>query len=119
VAAAGAGAGAAYYMTRDGAVEGLASGSIDQVATNADVVAQRLGISTAGAQLAQQTGDEREITGTIQGEEVSIELERENDNNTKISVSTDDEDLARRIVQDIVEFSADPVATPVPADTTM
>jgi hypothetical protein len=34
-------------------------------------------------------------------------------------VSTDDEDLARRIVQDIVEFSADPVATPVPADTTM
>ena len=118
-AAAGAGAGAAYYMTRDGAAEGLASGSMDQVSRNADAVVQRMGISTAGAEFAQQTGDEREISGSINGEDVTISLEREDDGNTKVTVSTDDDDLAQRIVQDIVEYSAAPMAAPSPADTTM
>lgn len=113
VAAAGAGAGAAYYLTNRGA-EGVANGSVDEVARNSVAVMQRLGISTNESQLSQ-TGDERELTGTFEGEDVTVELERQDDSNVVVEVATDDKDFAQRIVQEIVEFSGSPEV--MPADT--
>lgn len=113
VATAAAGAGAAYYLTNRGA-EGVASGSVDEVTRNAFNVMQDLGISTNESQLSQ-TGDKRELSGTINGDDVTVELERQDESNVVVDVSTGDKDLAQRIVQEVVEASGSP--TVAPADT--
>ena len=62
-----------------------------------------------------QAGKAVQLTGTIDGEDVTIELERQDDSNVVVEVATDDKDFAQRIVQEIVEFSGSPMVTP--ADT--
>ena len=123
-AAAGAGAGAAYYLTNRGA-EGMATGSFDQVTQNALAVMDRMGIERTDPDVNEQDGDERELKGRYQDMDVVIELERRTDTNTLVQVTAKksevnyEKDFAQRVVQEIVEFSTDPTAAPVPADTTM
>ena len=123
VAAAGAGAGAAYYITNRGA-EGMATGSFDQVTQNAIAVMDRMGIERTDPDVNEQDGDERELKGRYQDMDVVIELERRTDTNTLVQVTAKksevnyEKDFAQRVVQEIVEFSTDPVAAPVQADTT-
>ena len=124
VAAAGAGAGAAYYLTNRGA-EGVATGSFDQVTDNAIAVMNRMGIERTDPDVNEQDGDERELKGRYQDMDVVIELERRDDNSTLVQVTAKksevnyEKDFAQQIVRDIVEFSADPSAATAPADTTM
>lgn len=122
VAAAGAGAGAAYYLTNRGA-EGMATGSFDEVTQNSITVMERMGITRTDPDLNEQDGDERELKGTIEDMDVVIELERRTDTNTLVQVTAKksevnyEKDFAQRIVQEIVEFSGAPTATPVETDT--
>ena len=123
VAAAGAGAGAAYYLTNRGA-EGVATGSFDQVTQNALAVMERMGITRTDPDVNEQDGDERELKGTYQDMDVVIELERRDESSTLVQVTASknavnyEKDVAQRIVQEIVEFSTDPADAATPADTT-
>lgn len=124
VAAAGAGAGAAYYLTNRGA-EGVATGSFDQVTENAIAVMNRMGIERTDPDVNEQDGDERELKGRYQDMDVVIELERRDENSTLVQVTAKksevnyEKDFAQQVVQEIVEFSSDPSAVRTQADTTM
>lgn len=111
VAAVGAGAGAAYYLTNRGA-EGLAQGSFDQVTANALAVMQRMNIERTDPDVNEQDGDERELKGTYQDMDVVIELERRDENTTLVQVTAKksevnyEKDFAQEIVRQIVEYSS-------------
>jgi hypothetical protein len=106
LAAAGAGAGGAIYMTDNGA-EALVGAPVDQTFTAAQETFRDLGI-TESKTVTERDGEEsRKLEGTTSDRDVSVEI-RTQGSNTKVSVEvkkspvTWDKDFAREILNRIV-----------------
>ena len=107
VAAAGAGAGSAIYLTTRGA-ESLVDASVSDVARAVDRTYDEMGIRVTGTK-SEKSGAEREVKGE-QGElDITTQFEREATGSTKIEVSARknfaewDKDFAKRVLEKIVE----------------
>lgn len=109
LAAAGAGAGGAIYLTSRGA-ESLVEASVDDVEDGVGEAFRRLGVRETGA-TTEKGGDEREIRGKKDDLDVTVEFERESPGTTKVEVSARenvaewDKDFAKRLLEIIVERS--------------
>lgn len=103
-AAAGAGAGGLYFTTRG--VGQVVEGNVEQLTDAARQAFSSLGVSYKG-QKDSEDGKTREVYGTADGNDVTVDLEPKTDVATKVEVSvrksavTWDKDMARRIVEEI------------------
>ena len=106
-AAAAAGAGAGIYLTTRGA-ESLVQSSVDQVADRAQAVMREEGI-VPDASSTEDSGDERELKGKKGDLDVTIELDREDDNTTRVEVTARknlaewDKEYAQQLLTRIIE----------------
>ncbi len=106
-AAAAAGAGAGIYLTTRGA-ESLVESSVDQVAARAQAVMKEEGIVPDAAS-TEDSGDERELKGKKGDLDVTIELDREDDNTTRVEVTARknlaewDKEYAQQLLTRIIE----------------
>ncbi len=107
VAAAGAGAGAAVYLTRNGA-ESLVEGTPDQVAARIPSVFDELNIrQTAVSREVER--DKREFRGTAGDLDVTVTLERQSPTTTRVEVTSRkslvewDRDFSRQVLTKIVQ----------------
>ena len=109
VAAAGAGAGGAVYVTTRGA-EALVSGSVEDVQQAAEATFGAMEITVTGTE-TERGGDERELRGQKGDLDVTVDFERESSSTTKVevtarrSVAEWDKDYAKRVLQEIVRRS--------------
>ena len=109
LAAAGAGAGGAIYLTSRGA-ESIVDASVPEVADAVADVFADLGIATTGT-TAEKGGDEREVRGKKDDLDVTVHFERESPSTTKVEVTARenvaewDRDYAKRVLERIVEAS--------------
>ncbi len=106
LAAAGAGAGAAVYLTSRGASSVVEAG-IDDVFARAEAVFENVGIGETGRSTGD-SGAERKLLGR-QGElEITVEMHRETTSTTKVEVHVRrnavewDRDYARSLLDRIV-----------------
>lgn len=109
-AAAGAGAGGAIYFKGRG-VESIVSAPIARTFSATHQTFQEMGIQQTKTSSEQgRGGEQREITGTTRDGDVTVTLQSQGDH-TKVQVVarksavTWDKDLARRILQRIVDLS--------------
>jgi Protein of unknown function (DUF3568) len=108
-AAAAAGAGAGIYLTSRGA-ESIVEGSIDQVATRARAVMNEENIVFESSD-TEDSGDKRELKGKKGDLDITIEMEQENDNTTRVEVTARenlaewDKEYAQKLLTRIVEKS--------------
>lgn len=104
LAAGGAAAGTGIYLTSRGA-EGVVHGNVDELTEATRAAFDRLGVTHEG----QKNQDEgvREVYGTTDEGDVTVELERRTENATMASVRvkksavTWDKDMAKRILEEI------------------
>jgi hypothetical protein len=107
VAAAGAGAGGAVYITSRGA-ETTLNASVDDVAQAVTETFDDLGIPV-GSTKSEKGGDEREVSGKTGDLDVNVHFERRSPTSTKVEVTARknlaewDKDYARKVLQGIVE----------------
>jgi hypothetical protein len=107
--AAAAGAGAGIYLTSRGA-ESIVPGSLESVADRSKAVMAEEGITLQETD-AKEEGEKLELTGKKGDLDVSIELDREEANTTKVEVSARknvaewDKEYAQRVLSKIVEKS--------------
>lgn len=103
-AVAGAGAAGGIYLTNQGA-EGVVEGSMAQVAQRTTAVLSEMNIEVTGHKME---ADEHEWEGKSGDMTVHVEVSRESDTTSKVSVSARknmvdyDKDYARSILQRIV-----------------
>ncbi|MGH7509566.1 MAG: DUF3568 family protein [bacterium] len=108
-AAAAAGAGAGIYLTTRGA-ESMVEGSIDDVSARTRSVLNEEGIVLEESNF-EQGGDRREFKGKKGDLDVTVELEREGSNTTRVEVSARenlaewDKEYAQQLLSRIVEKS--------------
>lgn len=106
-AAAAAGAGAGIYLTTRGA-ESMVEGSIDDVSARARAVMNEEGIVLDESNM-ENGGDERQFKGKKGDLDVTIDLQREGDNTTRVEVSARknmaewDKEYAQQLLSRIVE----------------
>lgn len=104
LAAGGAAAGTGIYLTSRGA-EGVVHGNVDELTEATREAFDRLGVTHEGQKNQDEGG--REVYGTTDEGDVTVELERRTDNATMASVRvkksavTWDKDLAKRILEEI------------------
>lgn len=104
LAAGGAAAGTGIYLTSRGA-EGVVHGNVDELTEATREAFDRLGVTHEGQKNQSEGG--REVYGTIDEGDVTVELERRTDNATMASVRvkksavTWDKDMAKRILEEI------------------
>ena len=109
LAAAGAGAGGAIYLTSRGA-ESIVDASVPEVADAVTDVFADMGITVAGT-TTEKEGDEREVRGKKGDLDVTVHFERESPSTTKVEVTARenvaewDRDYAKRVLERIVEAS--------------
>jgi hypothetical protein len=109
LAAAGAGAGGAVYITSRGA-ESLVNASIPDVAEAVEDAFTELGIEQTKTTV-ERGGDEREIRGEKGDLEVTVKFEREGPGTTQVEVTAREnlaewnKDYAKRVLELIVERS--------------
>jgi hypothetical protein len=107
LAAAAAGAAGGIYLTSRGA-ESIVQGPVDQVATRAQTVMNEMGIVKSG-ESTDDGGDKREFKGKKGDVDVTIHLQRESDQTTKVEVTARenlaewDKEYAQQILRRIVE----------------
>jgi hypothetical protein len=106
LAAAGAGAGAAVYLTSRGASSVVQAG-IDDVFARAEAVFEEMGVGETGRS-TEDSGAERRLLGR-QGElEITVEMQRETMSSTKVDVYVRrsavewDRDYARSLLDRII-----------------
>jgi hypothetical protein len=108
-AAAAAGAGAGIYLTTRGA-ESMVEGSIDNVSARAQAVLNEEGIVLDESNM-ESGGDKREFKGKKGDLDVTVELEREGANTTRVEVTARenvaewDKEYAQELLSKIVEKS--------------
>ena len=108
-AAAAAGAGAGIYLTTRGA-ESIVDGSMEQVATRAQAVMSEEGI-VRDESSTEEGGDKREFKGKKGDLDVTIQLERQNSNTTRVEVTARenmaewDKEYAQQLLSKIVQKS--------------
>lgn len=106
-AAAAAGAGAGIYLTTRGA-ESMVEGSIDDVSARARAVMNEEGIVLDESNM-ENGGDERQFKGKKGDLDVTIDLQREGANTTRVEVSARknmaewDKEYAQQLLSRIVE----------------
>ena len=106
-AAAAAGAGAGIYLTTRGA-ESMVEGSIDEVSARARAVMNEEGIVLDESNM-ENGGDERQFKGKKGDLDVTIDLQREGANTTRVEVSARknmaewDKEYAQQLLSRIVE----------------
>lgn len=104
LAAGGAAAGTGIYLTSRGA-EGVVHGSVDELTQATREAFDRLGVTHEGQEDQDDGG--REVYGTTDDGDVTVDLERRTDNATmagvrvKESAVTWDKDMAKRILEEI------------------
>lgn len=104
LAAGGAAAGSGIYLTTRGA-EGVIHGDVDELTEAAREAFATLGVEHEGQK--DQDGGGREVYGTTDDGDVTVDLERRTDNATRVSVRvkesavTWDKEMARRILEEI------------------
>jgi Protein of unknown function (DUF3568) len=109
LAAAGAGAGGAIYLTTRGA-ESLVNAGVEDVAGAVDETFQELDIQRTGAS-TEDGGDERQVRGSKGDLEVTVDFRRESPTTTKVEVTARedvaewDKDYAKRVLAQIVKRS--------------
>ena len=111
VAAAGAGAGGGIYLTQRG-VESVVPVPVERAGTATNQAFEQLKIRQTKSQVEQgNQGEKREIEGTAGDREVSVTLEVEANNTTRVQVVakrsavTWDKDFARSVLDKIVAYS--------------
>jgi hypothetical protein len=108
-AAAAAGAGAGIYLTTRGA-ESMVEGSINDVSARAQAVLNEEGIVLDESNM-ESGGDKREFKGKKGDLDVTVELEREGANTTRVEVTARenvaewDKEYAQELLSKIVEKS--------------
>lgn len=106
LAAGGAAAGSGIYLTTRGA-EGVIHGDVDELTDATREAFERLGVTHEGQKDEDEDEGGREVYGSTDEGEVTVDLERRTDNATKASVRvrksavTWDQDMARRILEEI------------------
>ena len=109
VAAAGAGAGGAIYLTTRGA-ESLVDANIEEVAEAVEETFDDMGIRSTGT-TTERGGDEREIRGEKGDLDITVDFERQSPTTTKVEVTARknvaewDKDFAKRVLEQIVRRS--------------
>jgi hypothetical protein len=109
LAAAGAGAGGAIYLTSRGA-ESIVDASVSQVAAAVDDTFQEMGIPVSGTN-TEKGGDEREVSGKQGDLDVTVHFQRQTPSSTKVEVTARknvaewDKDYARKVLEKIVAKS--------------
>jgi hypothetical protein len=107
--AAAAGAGAGIYLTSRGA-ESIVQGSLESVSDRAKAVMAEEGITLQESD-SKEDGEKLELSGKKGDLDVSIELDREDSNTTKVEVSARknvaewDKEYAQRVLSKIIEKS--------------
>ena len=111
LAAAGAGAGGAIYVTERGA-EAVVPAPVDRAATATREAFDQLKIRQTKSTTEQgESGEQREVDGTVRDRDVSVTLKPEGSGSTRIQVVaktsavTWDKDFARVILDKIVAYS--------------
>jgi len=111
LAAAGAGAGGAIYVTERGA-EAVVPASVDRAATATREAFDQLKIrQTKSATEEGEGGEQRHIDGTARDRDISVTLRPEGTGSTRVQVVaktsavTWDKDFARTILDKIVAYS--------------
>lgn len=111
LAAAGAGAGGAIYVTERGA-EAVIPAGLDRAATATRQAFDQLKVrETKSASEAGEGGERRHIEGTARDRDISVTLKPEGNSSTRIQVVakasavTWDKDFARQILDKIVVYS--------------
>ena len=105
--AAAAGAGTGIYLTTRGA-ESVVDGSIDAVEKRARAVFEAESIPISGTQ-KENSGDKRELKGKKDDLDITVSMERQNPQTTKVEVSarrnlvTWDKDYAQQLLGKIVK----------------
>jgi peroxiredoxin family protein len=105
--AAAAGAGTGVYLTTRGA-ESIVDGSIDDVERRARAVFEAENIPISGTQ-TENSGDKRELKGKKDDLDITVSMERQNPQTTKVEVSarrnlvTWDKDYAQQLLGKIVK----------------
>jgi hypothetical protein len=106
-AAAAAGAGTGVYLTSRGAGS-VVDGSVENVDRRVRAVFANEGIPVSGSQM-ENSGAKREIQGKKGDLDVSVTMERQSDQNTKVEVSARknlavwDQDYAKELLGKIVK----------------
>jgi hypothetical protein len=106
-AAAAAGAGAGIYLTTRGA-ESMVEGSIDDVSARTRAVLNEEGVVLDESNF-EKGGDKREFKGKKGDLDVSVELERKDDNTTRVEVSARknlaewDKEYAQQLLSKIIQ----------------
>jgi hypothetical protein len=106
-AAAAGGAAGAVYLTSRGA-QSIVEGPVDQVAGRARSVMKEMEIVEDAAS-TERGGDKRELKGKKGDLDITVQLERETENTTKVEVTARenlaewDKKYAEQILQRIVE----------------
>jgi hypothetical protein len=111
LAAAGAGAGGAIYVTERGA-EAVIPAALDLAATATQQAFEQLKIhATKSAREPGEGGEQRQFDGTARDRDVSVTLKPEGNGSTRVQVVaktsavTWDKDFARTILDKIVAYS--------------
>jgi len=111
LAAAGAGAGGAIYVTERGA-EAVIPAPMERAATATRQAFDQLKIRQTKSTTEQgESGEQREVDGTVRDRDVSVTLKPEGSGSTRIQVVaktsavTWDKDFARVILDKIVAYS--------------
>jgi hypothetical protein len=111
VAAAGAGAGGGIYLTQRG-VESLVPVAVDRAASATHQTFEALKIRQTKSETEQrEQGEKRQVDGTAGDREISVTLQAESQNSTRVQVVakksavTWDKDFARTILDKIVAYS--------------
>jgi len=105
--AAAAGAGTGIYLTSRGA-ESIVEGPVDELEKRARAVFAAEGIPVSGSQM-ENSGDKREIKGTKGDLELTVAIERQAPQASKVGVSarknlvTWDKDYAQQLLEKIVK----------------
>jgi len=105
--AAAAGAGTGIYLTTRGA-ESIVDGSIDDVERRARAVFEAESIPISGTQ-TENSGDKRELKGKKDDLDITVSMERQSPQTTKVEVSarrnlvTWDKDYAQQLLGKIVK----------------
>ena len=109
LAAAGAGAGGAIYVTSRGA-ESLVDANVDEVADATREAFDEFDIRQTGT-TSEEEGEEREIRGDKGDLDVTVHFERQSPSTTKVEVTARknvaewDRDFAKQVLQAIVKRS--------------
>ena len=105
--AAAAGAGTGIYLTTRGA-ESIVDGSVDDVERRARAAFEAESIPISGTQ-TENSGDKRELKGKKDDLDITVSMERQNPQTTKVEVSarrnlvTWDKDYAQQLLGKIVK----------------